>query len=230
MDLSKLEKIIGYTFTDRKLLKEALTHSSYFHENPKSARSHNERFEFLGDAVLELAVTEELFNRYPNYEEGTLTSLRAALVNYQMMARVAGEIELGDFLFLSRGEAKDKKSRAREVILANAMEALIGAIHLDKDYKAAKKFIIKFILVHLNDVIKNGDYRDAKSTYQEKTQSIFRITPTYKVLEESGPDHAKIFKVGVYLKSERVAEGEGQSKQDAELEAAKNALEVLEKE
>jgi len=227
VEAKEFEKIIGYSFKDKELLREALTHSSYFYENPQKAHRHNERLEFLGDAVLELAVTEELYNRYPNYEEGTLTSLRAALVNYQMMATVAREINLGKFLFLSRGESKDK-GRAREVILANAMEAMIGAIYLDANYKTAKKHIVQFVLAHLDEVFKKGLYKDAKSEYQEKTQSEFKITPTYKVLNENGPDHNKEFIVGVFLGHKKTGEGRGFSKQEAEIEAAKSALEKIE--
>lgn len=227
MNLGELEKSISYTFRDHRLLKEALTHSSYFHENPAAGSSHNERLEFLGDAVLELAVTEELYHRFPDYEEGTLTSLRAALVNYQMMAQVAREIGLEQHLLLSRGEARDT-GRAREVILANAVEALIGAIYLDAGYAASKKFVVKFVLVHLDEVFKKGLYKDAKSLYQEKTQEQFKVTPVYRVLEESGPDHAKIFVVGVYLDDRLTGRGEGHSKQEAEAEAARDALQKLE--
>lgn len=227
MDFSKLEQIIGYKFKNKDLLKESLTHRSYLNENLSWHLPHNERLEFLGDAVLELIVTEELYNRYPEYAEGPLTSLRAALVNYQMMAVVGREAGLDDMILMSRGEKKDA-GRAREVILANAIEAVVGAIYLDGDYKSAKEFIIKFVMSHLEEVFKKGLYKDAKSVLQEKIQKDLKITPTYKVLKEEGPDHARIFKIGVFFDDKLIADGSGLSKQDGELEAARNALEVLE--
>lgn len=223
MDISKLEDVIGHQFSNKSLVKEALTHRSYLNENPSWGLPHNERLEFLGDAVLELAVTEELFNRYPEDNEGKLTALRAALVNYQMMAQVAREILLEKFILLSRGEAKDT-GRAREVILANAMEAVIGAVYLDSDYLHAKKFVNKFILTHLEEVIRKGLYKDAKSLLQEQAQAKLKVTPVYKVLEESGLEHEKVFRVGVYFGDKFIAAGEGLSKQDAEIEAARQAL------
>ena len=226
MDFSKLEEKISYKFKDRDLLKESLTHRSYLNENPSWHLPNNERLEFLGDAVLELATTEELYNRYPESQEGELTSYRAALVNYQMMATIAKEIGLENFVLLSRGEAKDM-GRARDVILANAMEGLIGAIYLDSDYLGAKKFVKAFVLSHLAEVIAKGLYEDAKSLLQEKSQADLKITPNYKVISEKGPDHSKIFEVGVFLNDKMVAIGSGQSKQDAEVEAAKRALENL---
>ena len=227
MDLSELEKSINYRFKDKGLLKEALTHRSYLNENPSWGFSNNERLEFLGDAVLELASTEELFHRFPKENEGQLTSYRSALVNYQMLSEIARFLELGKFILLSRGEAKDT-GRARDVILANAFEALIGAIYLDSDYSSAKKFVNeKVVTARLEEVLKKGLYKDAKSLLQEKAQSEFKITPFYKVLSETGPDHAKLFEVGVYFGDKLMGTGSGLSKQDAELEAAKKALEVL---
>ncbi|MDD5547537.1 MAG: ribonuclease III [Candidatus Pacebacteria bacterium] len=227
METEKLENKISYKFKNGNLLKEALTHRSYLNENPKWKVSNNERMEFLGDAVLELATTENLFLNFPNFEEGTLTTYRAALVNYLMMSVVAKDIGLEKYLLLSRGEAKDK-GRARDVILANACEALIGAIYLDGGYDAAKKFIDKFIMPKLKEVIEKKLYRDAKSLLQEKTQEEMKVTPIYKTLAETGPDHSKVFTVGVYLKDKLIAEGRGESKQDAEVEAAKKALTELE--
>lgn len=223
MNFSLLEQKIGYSFKDKSFLKEALTHRSYLNENPKWGSSHNERLEFLGDAVLELAATEELFNRYPDEAEGKLTSLRAALVNYQMLAFVAREIELEEFVLLSRGEAKDI-GRAREVILANAMESLIGAIYLDGGYADAKTFVIRFVMNNLDQVIRNGLDKDAKSELQELAQGKMKVTPIYRVLDERGPEHEKTFRVGVYIADRLAAEGEGLSKQEAELEAARQAL------
>ncbi|HEY4475166.1 MAG TPA: ribonuclease III [Candidatus Paceibacterota bacterium] len=226
MTFSKLEEIIGYKFKNKNLLKESLTHRSYLNEESSWSLPHNERLEFLGDAVLELAVTEELFNRYPDYTEGQLTPIRSALVNYQMLAQVGRSIDLESFILLSRGEAKDT-GRAREVILANAFEALIGAVYLDGGYVAVKKFIISSVLERLEEVMKKGLYKDAKSLLQEKIQEQLKVTPTYKVLSETGPDHNKIFTVGVYFGEKMVAQGSGPSKQEAEVEAAKSALEAL---
>lgn len=225
-NLNLLEKAISYSFEDKNLLKEALTHRSYLNENPKWNLPDNERLEFLGDAVLELTVTEELYNRYPEYKEGQLTAFRAALVNYLMLAEVAKSFGLEKFVLLSKGEAKDT-GRARDVILANAIEALIGAIYLDGHYKAAKKFTNEFVMSHLQEVVRGGLYKDPKSLLQEKTQEKFKITPIYKVLSETGPDHDKLFTVGVYIGSKLAAQGTGHSKQEAETDAARMALESL---
>ncbi|MBI4993761.1 ribonuclease III [Candidatus Wolfebacteria bacterium] len=230
MDLSQLEQKIGIVFNNKNLLKEALTHRSYLNENPKWSveflSPHNERLEFLGDAVLELISTEILFNKFPKSKEGDLTSIRAALVNYQMLAGVAKEIGLDEFILLSRGEAKDI-GKAREVILANAFEAFLGAIYLDAGYEVSKRFIESAVMNHLDEVIEKKLYKDPKSLLQEIAQEKFKITPTYSVLEEKGPDHAKIFKIGVYFSQNLIAEGEGLSKQEGEVEAAKNALHSL---
>jgi ribonuclease III len=226
MQLGPLEKIISYVFKEKDLLKEALTHRSYLNERADWGLPNNERLEFLGDAVLELATTEELFKRYPHYTEGQLTPIRSALVNYVMMARIARELGLEKYILLSRGESKDV-GRAREVILANALEAIIGAIYLDGGYAPARKFVLSAIMSELDDVMKKGLYKDAKSLLQEKIQESKKVTPTYKVLRENGPDHAKVFTVGVFYGDTYVAEGSGQSKQDAEVEAAKAALALL---
>lgn len=222
-DLSGLQEKIGIQFKNIDLLKEALTHRSYLNENPSWGLPHNERMEYLGDAVLELVVTEELFRRFPLFEEGKLTLLRAALVNYQFLSKVTHDFDLYDYIFLSRGEAKDSE-KARDVILANAIESLLGAIYLDGGYEAARKFILQFILSHLDEVVKSGDYKDAKSLYQEIVQERDRVTPTYKILGETGPDHKKKFRSGVFIGETFVAEGLGMSKQEAELNAAKAAL------
>lgn len=223
MLINELENLIGYSFKNARLLEEALTHRSYLNENPREGISHNERLEFLGDSVLELAVTEDLFSRFPQYEEGTLTSFRAALVNYIMLANIAREIKLDGFLRLSKGESKDT-GRAREVILANAMEALIGAIYLDSGYASSRAFILKVIMPHLQGVMESESYRDPKSTLQEKTQAELKLTPSYKLIGEEGPDHAKVFKMGVYFGDKLEAVGSGPSKQEAEVAAAKEAL------
>lgn len=223
-DPSKLESIISYQFKNRNLLREALTHRSYLNENPNWDVPHNERLEFLGDAVAELSVSEYLFKNYPDKSEGELTSYRAALVNYQFMSKIASAINLDRFIMLSRGEAKDT-SKAKEVIVANALEALMGAIYLDGGYGAADSFTRKFITVHLDEIIEKKLYKDAKSLLQEIVQEKLKVTPSYRLLEEKGPDHKKIFRMGAYFGEQLIAEGEGDSKQEAELEAAKHALE-----
>jgi len=225
VDLSILEQKIRVVFKNKDLLKESLTHRSYLNENPKWGLPHNERLEFLGDAVLELASTESLFSKFPDLPEGDLTSIRAALVNYQILAVIAREMELENFILLSRGEAKDT-GKAREVILANAFEAVLGAIYLDAGYAAAKDFIDKFVMNKVEEVMENKLYKDPKSLFQEIMQEKMKITPSYSVLSEEGPDHAKIFRVGVYCGDKLMAEGTGSSKQEAEVEAARNALEA----
>lgn len=224
---SMLETKIGHTFKNPDLLKEALTHRSYLNENPSWRYPHNERLEFLGDAVLELAVTEHLYARYPSESEGRLTTLRASLVNYQRLAEVARAIGLLGEVLLSKGEAKDT-GRGREVILANACEALVGALYLDSGYEAAKRFVTENVLSRLEEVIKKGLERDPKSVLQETLQEEQKLTPAYAVLRESGPDHKKVFTVGVYAGEKLLAEGQGLSKQDAELDAARRALATLE--
>ena len=224
MKISDLENRIGIKFHKEDLIKEALTHRSYINEKPNWRLPHNERLEYLGDAVLELAVTEKLFNKFPKEAEGKLTVLRAALVNYQMLAKVAEEISLKDFILMSKGESKDG-GKARDVILANAIEALIGAIYLDQGFSVASHFINVFIVKHLNEILENESYRDPKSKLQEITQEKFKVTPTYKVLDEVGPAHDRVFKVGVYFDKKLAAEGSGTSKQEAETEAATRALE-----
>lgn len=220
--LSELESKIGFVFKDKDLLLTALTHRSYLNENTKWHLDHNERLEFLGDAVLELVVTEYLYKNYPN-PEGELTNWRAALVNANILSRLSGEFDLNDYVLLSRGEAKDM-GRARQYILANAAEALIGAMYLDQGYKPCEKFIEKFILKELSTIIEKRLYRDAKSLFQEIAQEKVGITPTYEVLKEWGPDHARNFEVGVFLEKELAGQGQGLSKQEAQQQAAENAL------
>jgi ribonuclease-3 len=221
-DFTKLETILGVIFKNRDLLVQALVHRSYLNENPSFHLNHNERLEFLGDAVLEFVVTEHLYKVYPN-PEGELTNWRASIVNANTLSEIAKELTLGDFLYLSRGEAKDQ-GKARHYILANALEAVLGAIFLDQGTRAVKKIINKFVIPKLPYIIEHDLYRDPKSKFQEIAQEKFTITPNYKVIEEWGPDHAKHFRIGVYLNSELVATGEGSSKQEAEVLAAQNAL------
>ena len=224
MNLSLFEEKFFLKFNNQDLLRQALTHRSYLNENPSSVLGHNERLEFLGDAVLELVVTEDLYQKFPEKPEGELTSLRAALVNSKMLADVAVEIDINDFLLLSRGEAKDM-GRARQYILANAFEALVGAIYLDHGYDAVRNFIDNVLIVRrLEEVFQNKLYKDPKSLFQEEAQERVGITPTYNVLREWGPDHDKHFIVGVFLGKELVAEGEGPSKQAGQEEAARLGL------
>lgn len=225
-DFSKLEKKIKVTFMNKDLIKSALVHRSYLNEHPKFELDHNERLEFLGDAVLELVVTENLYLNYPN-PEGELTNWRASLVNSKMLSKIGQNLEIESLLYLSRGEQKDQ-GKARQYILANAMEAIIGAIYLDQGWDTAKKFIETNILSELPEILEKKLYLDPKSNFQEQAQEKTGITPSYKVLKESGPDHNKIFEVGVYLKSQQIAVGKGSSKQEAQEEAARAALELEE--
>ncbi len=219
------EKKLGLDFKNKDLLTQAFVHRSYLNENPEFGLEQNERLEFLGDAVLELIVTEELYKKYPEKAEGELTNWRAALVNAKMLTKVAEELGFNDFLLLSRGEMKEL-GKARQYILANTFEALIGALYLDCGYEASDTFIKKYLMVHLPEIIKTGSYKDAKSHFQEMAQDKNSVTPLYKILKEWGPDHKKKFTVGVYLHDALIAEGEGYSKQEAEEEAAKQALVV----
>jgi len=223
VDLTKLETIIQVTFKNRDLLEQSLVHRSYLNENPHFRLSHNERLEFLGDAVLELVVTEILFAEFPEKPEGELTSLRAALVNSKMLSEISQRVGLNEYLMLSRGEAKDT-GRARTFILANTFEALIGAIYLDQGYAAARAFIEHTLMPELASVLAGKLYQDPKSLFQEEAQERVGLTPSYEVLREWGPDHDKHFVIGVFLGREVIAEGEGPSKQIAQEEAAKNAL------
>jgi len=220
-----LEKKLGIEFKNKDLLIQAFVHRSYLNENPDFRLEHNERLEFLGDAVLELAVTKYLFQKYSKKPEGELTNWRAALVNAKMLSKVAKSLGFNDFLLLSRGESKEL-GKARQYILANTFEALIGAIYLDQEFERVEKFIKKYLIKELPHIITAGLFRDTKSHFQEEAQERARITPIYKVLEEWGPDHAKHFTIGVFLEKELVAKGGGSSKQEAEEAAAKNALEV----
>ncbi|OIO17827.1 ribonuclease III [Candidatus Kuenenbacteria bacterium CG08_land_8_20_14_0_20_37_23] len=222
-ELNKLEKIIKVVFNRKELLEEAIVHRSYINEHANFHLGHNERLEFLGDAVLELIVTRHLYLNYPN-PEGELTNWRAALVNSKMLSETAEEMGLYDYLYLSKGEAKDSNPKARGYILANAMEALIGAIYLDQGFEVASKFITKNLLSKLPRIIEKKLYVDPKSNFQELSQEKVGITPSYQVLEESGPDHNKKFVIGIYLEDELIAKGVGTSKQEAQMDAAENAL------
>ncbi len=219
-----LEKAIGINFKDRNLLKQSVVHRSYLNEHPSFPLNHNERLEFLGDAVLELSVTEYLYNSYPETPEGDLTSWRASLVNAKMLSSIANELGVEAYMHLSKGESKDKNSKARQYILANAIEAVIGAIYLDQGFIAAKKFVMENIVCKLEGILSGKLYLDPKSKFQEKAQEVHGITPHYKVLSESGPDHAKVFEVGLFLSEELVSKGRGTSKQEAQVDAAQKGI------
>lgn len=220
----KIEKALLLNFKNKDLLYQAFCHRSYLNENPDFYLDHNERLEFLGDAVLELVVTEYLYQKYPN-PEGELTTWRASLVNTDMLAKTAKSLDFNDYILLSQGESKDT-GKARKSILANTFESIIGAIYLDRGYNDCKKFIEKNLVIALDNIIENGLYKDSKSKFQEQAQSKAEVTPQYKVLDEFGPDHDKQFVVGVFLGEELVAQGSGSSKQEAEINAAKKGLEV----
>ena len=224
-EFKKLETNLGLDFKNQDFLKSAVVHRSYLNEHKSFPLDHNERLEFLGDAVLELVTTEYLYRNYPN-PEGELTNWRASLVNAKMLAEIASSLEIEEFLKMSKGERQDANPKARNYILANALEAIIGAIYLDQGMATAKKFITGKILVKLPYILENETYRDPKSKFQEKSQELFSITPTYKVMEESGPDHNKYFRVGIYLEDELVTEGQGTSKQEAQVDAAEKAIEA----
>jgi len=223
-NIEDLEKKIKIKFKNLDLLKTAVTHRSYLNENRSYKLDHNERLEFLGDAVLELVVTEYLYNNFPN-PEGELTNWRASLVNKDMLSRVSHKLGVEKYLLMSRGETKDT-GRARDYLLANALEAIIGAIYLDQAYGVAKKFILGNIVVNLKEVLESKSYLDPKSNFQEEAQDKIGITPNYRVISEAGPDHNKKFVVGVYLGDEEIAQGEGASKQEAQRNAAKAGLEM----
>jgi len=223
-DVSSLEKKINITFKNKDRLQQAMVHRSYLNEHPDFPLGHNERLEFLGDAVLELVVTEYLYLNYDN-PEGDLTNWRASLVNSRMLAKISNELNINKHLYLSKGEARDKSSKARQYILANACEALIGAIYLDQGWEVSKRFITEHILSNLQAILDGELYLDPKSQFQEAAQEHYSVTPSYRVLEQTGPDHAKKFVIGVFLGDEKVATGEGFSKQEAQVAAAQAAIE-----
>lgn len=220
-------EVLGFEFKDINYLVTALTHRSYVNEHKKSVSEHNERLEFLGDAVLELSVTDYLYRNHSE-PEGILTSWRSSLVRTESIGDAGTKLGYEPLLRMSRGE-KNGSDRARQQILANAFEALIGAIYLERGYEDADKFIAKHILSKLDSILESGSWRDPKSHLQEVSQRIDGHTPAYKVLEETGPDHDKIFTLGVYVGDKLMGKGSGSSKQNAQQEAAKAALKAYEK-
>ncbi|MEK7113971.1 MAG: ribonuclease III [Patescibacteria group bacterium] len=225
-DFQTFAKKLSLSFNNLDLLIEALTHRSYLNEHREYTGAHNERLEFLGDAVLELATTDFLFKKFPAKPEGELTSYRAALVNTVSLAESAQALGISEYLLLSKGESKDT-GRARDVILADAFEAIIGALYLDQGYATAEAFIAKNLYSKIDDVIAKRSYQDAKSRFQELAQEKRGTTPAYETLSEIGPDHDKRFTVGVFIGSFEIARGEGQSKQEAEQSAAQAGLDKM---
>jgi len=222
-DFKKIAQALNISFQNFDLLKEALTHRSFLNEHKDWDIPHNERLEFLGDSILGFVVADNLIKQYPQFAEGELTSLRAALVNSDSLLAVAKELKLRDYLLVSRGEAKELKN-SRSYLLANAIEALIGALYLDGGIEKAKDFVKKYILSKAETILQTASYKDAKSLFQEKSQELLGITPIYKSLKSWGPDHAKQFEVGVYLNEDLISQGKGYSKQEAEINAAQEAL------
>ncbi|MEO5645861.1 MAG: ribonuclease III [Candidatus Paceibacterota bacterium] len=223
-DFTPFEQSLGIVFTDKSLIQRAFTHRSFINENPRSGLEHNERFEFLGDAVIELIVTDYLFRNFPTHNEGDLTAYRSALVNAVIMGEVATALNMNDFLLLSKGEAKDT-GRARQTILANTYESFVGGLYLDQGYEPCKKFIIDTLMPRLEEILKMKSWKDAKSQVQEEAQERLGLTPSYRVVSESGPDHDKYFTIGVFFGEQKIAEGKGKSKQEAQQTAALAGLE-----
>lgn len=223
--LEKLEKKINITFNNKELLQTALVHRSYLNEHKSFGGDHNERLEFLGDAVLELVVTEYLFRKYSN-PEGELTNWRSSLVNYRILSERGENLDLYPLMYLSKGELKDANAKARNYILANAYEALIGAIYLDQGMEVTRTFITSHLIPLFATILEEKSYLDPKSRFQEKSQELVNVTPRYKILKEMGPDHKKHFTVGVFIDKEHIASGEGTSKQEAETHAAAEALKI----
>jgi ribonuclease-3 len=219
--------ILGVEFSNIDLLITAFTHRSYVNEHRKSVSEHNERLEFLGDAVLELVSTEYLFANYSD-PEGILTNWRSSLVRTESIGAAAGRLEFEKLMRLSRGEKRGTE-RARVQILANAYEAVVGALYLDQGYEASKQFIEKSLLVTFDEILRTGSWMDPKSHLQELAQSQENSTPVYRVIEEDGPDHDKVFNVGVYVADKLKATGKGPSKQTAQVAAAQAALKHYQK-
>ncbi len=223
--LKKLEERLGVTFRDKTHLLVAITHRSYLNEHREATQDHNERYEFLGDAVLELVVTDFLFRKYPEKPEGELTAVRAALVNTVSIADASTKLELNEFLLLSKGEERDT-GRARQYILANTFEAIVGALYLDQGYDAAQSFIAQELFNRTERIVEKRLWQDAKSRFQELAQEHVSVTPSYETLSQTGPDHDRVFTVGAFLGNEKIAEGKGRSKQEAEQAAAEKAIEA----
>lgn len=220
--VSDFEKKIGVNFQDKSLIEKAFIHRSYVNESGKKNLEHNERIEFLGDAVLELSATEFLYKKFPDKKEGEMTSLRSALVNTDSLGIHAAKLNMGDYLSMSKGEKASVKGR--EHILANTFEAVIGAIYLDLGFSEADSFLKKNLFTYIDEVIEKSIHKDPKSFFQEEAQEHTGFTPEYRVVKQIGPDHDRTFVSGVFLGDKEIARGEGPSKQKAEVDAAKNGL------
>lgn len=221
--MKELEKLVGVTFIEPLHLLTAITHRSYLNEHREAKQMHNERYEFLGDAVLELVVTDFLFHKYPEKPEGDLTAIRAALVNTLSIADAATQLGVNEFLLLSKGEERDT-GRARQYILANTFESITGAIYLDQGYEPAKEFIARHLFDKTERIVAKKLWQDAKSRFQELAQEHVGVTPSYETLNQTGPDHDRMFTVGVFLGESKIAEGKGRSKQEAEQSAAEAGI------
>lgn len=222
-EYSSFEQKLNLDFHNKGLLQQAFIHRSYINENKDSGLEHNERLEFLGDAVLELVVTDYLFKHYPETPEGKLTAYRSALVRTESISAAARNMGMNDLLLLSKGEARDE-GKARDYILANTFEAFVGAVYLDQGYEAAKGIIDIELIPNIHDIIKQGLWRDAKSYVQEKAQEIYSETPSYELVSAEGPDHDKHFVMAIYFGNKKIAEGSGNSKQSAQQSAAQSAI------
>jgi ribonuclease-3 len=222
-DLTELQKELGIAFNSPELLRSAFTHRSYINETNDTSLEHNERLEYLGDAVLELVITRYLYDRFPDLPEGQLTAYRAALVRTETLSNLAMELGFNDYLLLSKGEARDI-GRARNYILANTFEAFVGALYLDNGYDRAQEFVESKLTPFMDIVLEKSLWRDAKSYVQEKAQELLSVTPTYELVAHKGPDHDKIFVVAIKFGDDEIATGEGPSKQEAQQEAARKAL------
>jgi ribonuclease-3 len=218
------EQKLNLDFKDKRLLQQAFIHRSYINEHKSTGLAHNERLEFLGDAVLELVITDFLFNKYPNIPEGRLTAYRSSLVRTESISAAARSMGMNDLLMLSKGESRDM-GKARDYILANTFESFVGATYLDQGYDAAKTVISETLFGNIEDIIEEGSWRDAKSYAQEKSQELYSETPRYELVSAVGPDHDKNFVMAIYFGEKKIAEGEGNSKQKAQQSAAQNAIE-----
>lgn len=223
--LEKLQTRIEVRFVELEHLLVAITHRSFLNEHREATQEHNERYEFLGDAVLELVVTDFLFHKYPEKPEGELTAIRAALVNTVSIAEASSNLGINEFLLLSKGEERDM-GRARQYILANTFEAIVGALYLDQGYEVAKEFIARELFDKTERIVEKRLWQDAKSRFQELAQEHVSVTPSYETISQTGPDHDRVFTVGAYLGKDKVAEGQGRSKQEAEQAAAEKAVEA----
>jgi len=223
-NLDQIESLLGLKFKNKDILKTAFIHRSYLNEHPEEKLPHNERLEFLGDSVLGMIVSKYIYEKYPTHPEGDLTNFRSSIGNAKSLSKAASLLKLGDYLYLSRGE-ESTGGRTRQFLLANTFEALIGAIFLDLGLAETKKFLSNYLLPSLEEIVEKKLYKDFKSQLQEKLQESVGTTPVYKIIEERGPDHAKIFRSAVFIDKEKIADGSGPSKQEAEQEAAKAALE-----